>query len=168
MARIAKMGGLINIAANSTILGVELERNIASGVLERSEVLAASSTSHALTIPEAEGNLRTVTDVRIELDNGTNVPITNVTSTPTSLTFTTAALATGGRLYYSVGQEEDVKVRPTNVTAVIATVPGAEQIEGNGIILLHNGSNGGFTQNPYLATGIYEVNAVVRAVITNT
>ena len=61
-----------------------------------------------------------------------------------------------------------VKVRPTNVTARIATVAGANQLEENSVILLSNGPHGGFTQQANLAAGNYEVNDVVRAVITNS
>ena len=62
----------------------------------------------------------------------------------------------------------EVKVRPTNVTARIATVAGANQLEDNSVILLSNGPHGGFTQQARLAQGSYEVNDVVRAVITDS
>ena len=62
----------------------------------------------------------------------------------------------------------EVKVRPTNVTARIATVTGNGQLEENSIILLSNGPHGGFTQEAMLPNGNYEVNDVIRAVITAT
>lgn len=55
------------------------------------------------------------------------------------------------------------KVRPTNVTATIASTPGGS---ADGVILLHNGPAGGFTQQFKGAAGNYAVNAVIAAVIT--
>ena len=65
----------------------------------------------------------------------------------------------------SAGDEEgDVRVRPTNVTATISTVAS----EDPDFIVLHNGPNGGFTQE-LRVTGAanFRTNAVVTAVITN-
>ena len=58
------------------------------------------------------------------------------------------------------------KVRPTNVTATIAAEPGAD-VDPSGVVLLHNGPQGGFTQQFKGAAGDYEVNAVIEALITD-
>ena len=68
--------------------------------------------------------------------------------------------------------QNGVKVRPTNVTAVISTVAGtgstvSDTERNNSLILLQNGPKGGFTQTGNLAAGSYWVNDVVRGVITD-
>ena len=74
--------------------------------------------------------------------------------------------------YDSAGAPEgDVKIRPTNVTATISTV-GAASIaaatQEPNYILLKNGPQGGFSQSARLEnTMVYQVNAVVAAVITD-
>ena len=63
---------------------------------------------------------------------------------------------------------EEVKVRPTNVTAVIGTEVATPLIENqNDYILLHNGPAGGFRQEYTGPAGLYHFNDVVRAVVTN-
>lgn len=57
------------------------------------------------------------------------------------------------------------KVRPTNVTATISSEIGATNEPD--YILLKNGNNGGFSQElPVTTGGIYQVNSVIDAVIT--
>ena len=56
----------------------------------------------------------------------------------------------------------EVKVRPTNVTATC----GETVATADNFILVHNGPNGGFTQN-YRGAGTLFFNSVVRAVITD-
>lgn len=67
---------------------------------------------------------------------------------------------------HSAGDEfGDVRVRPTNVTATIASASGDNDPD---FILLHNGPNGGFTQQfKPGAAGTFRTNAVVTAVITD-
>lgn len=67
----------------------------------------------------------------------------------------------------AAGSEQgDVRVRPTNVTATVSHAAGAEP----DVILLHNGPNGGFTQQfkPTTAAANFRTNSVVRAIITST
>ena len=62
-------------------------------------------------------------------------------------------------------EEGDIKIRPTNVTATI----GSDHDIDPDYILLHNGVNGGFSQQLLLeASETYRVNSVVKAVITNS
>ena len=63
-----------------------------------------------------------------------------------------------------------VKIRPTNVTATISSVPynsGGTPTDPD-YILLHNGPKGGFSQELVLGAvdQIYRVNDVIEAVIT--
>ncbi len=61
--------------------------------------------------------------------------------------------------------DQTVEIRPTNVTAVISSTAGATNDPD--YIVLKNGPKGGFKQNlPLTADGVYQVNAVIEAVIT--
>lgn len=69
----------------------------------------------------------------------------------------------GDHIAGSAGSEQgDVKVRPTNVTATIGTTADTDP----DYIVLHNGPNGGFTQELKVGSGTFRTNAVVTAVIT--
>ena len=67
--------------------------------------------------------------------------------------------------------QTDIKIRPTNTTAWIATdsaIAMFEDIEPTErFILLHNGPKGGFTQGGALGAGTYFVSQNVFAVITD-
>ena len=77
---------------------------------------------------------------------------------------------------YLDGDRSSAKIRPTNTTAWISTVPGtgatiaAAELEAPKAILLQNGPKGGFTQGGIVANADadYLVSGNVRAVITTS
>ncbi len=64
-----------------------------------------------------------------------------------------------------VREIDGTKVRPSSVTAAIATTAGAG--EDPDFVLLYSGPKGGFTQQFKAAAGQYEVNDAVDALITD-
>lgn len=88
---------------------------------------------------------------------------------------TTGTLVIGVVLERSLPQNGGgaVRVRPTNTTATINVVAGTGTVdqterEAAKAILLHNGNNGGFTQEVDLVAGTYLVSDNVAGIFTRT
>ena len=87
---------------------------------------------------------------------------TPVTGTPS----TRGHIVTGVLLRRELENDNSVKVRPTNVTATIGSVPATAGAGEPDVIILHNGPAGGFNQKVQLAPGTYAVNGVIQGILT--
>lgn len=155
------------LISNDRITGVALREYIQSGV---------GTTDGTPVMVNPTGNSASLTDapqgpaigsVTVTDTLGTNYAVTEnntnvVTFTPAVPSGTTATV---NYKYHAIGDLiNDIKIRPTNVTATIT-------IAQREIILLKNGPKGGFSQQftPGVGTNpvVGEVNDVVLAILTD-
>lgn len=150
------------LTATDTVSGVALRDQLASGVdsSEGTASLNPADTSATLTLAP-QGPIPG--SVVISDENGTEYTVTGVVANVASFTpavpgGTANAVAT--YRYHAVGDiVYDIKVRPTNVTAVIT----ASNVD---VILLKNGPKGGFSQKFTPGVTSATVNDVVAAILT--